>query len=432
MRVTVSTQIGDFHTLDVSMTLSLADFLALVAGELGNNTSPEQLTLSKDGRPFAKTQQQETLQAVGIRNDDLLLVTVAQGNPTATGGTGGFGTATAAAAAAAGPASERYEQLRREIMGNNELMQQLRRMNPQLVDAAVNNPQLFAETMARIERHRQAEQEQMRLDMSDPFDVEAQRRIEEAIRAQQVAENFEAAVEHNPESFGRVIMLYIDVEINKVPVKAFVDSGAQATIMSPDLADKCGLSRLIDKRFAGVAHGVGTAKILGRVHAAEMKMSPSLYLMCSFTVMEGKGVDLLFGLDMLKRHQAIIDLEKNVLRIQGAEIRFLSEHELPDKARDFENTPEEVTAAGSSSQAEASSSSNAPLQPPSAPAAATPPSSSLSSSSSSTAPAQPPSATAVNEDHVQQLMALGVGRAEALQALKLADGNVDLAAGMLF
>lgn len=36
---------------------------------------------------------------------------------------------------------------------------------------------------------------------------------------------------------------------------------------------------------------------------------------------------------MLKRHQACIDLEKDCLRIQGREVRFLSEHELPDKAR---------------------------------------------------------------------------------------------------
>lgn len=38
----------------------------------------------------------------------------------------------------------------------------------------------------------------------DPFDIEAQKRIEDAIRQENIAANLEAAMEYNPESFARV------------------------------------------------------------------------------------------------------------------------------------------------------------------------------------------------------------------------------------
>jgi DNA damage-inducible protein 1 len=54
------------------------------------------------------------------------------------------------------------------------------------------------------ELQRQAEIERLN---NDPFDVEAQQKIEELIRQEAVLENMQYALEWSPESFGRVTML---------------------------------------------------------------------------------------------------------------------------------------------------------------------------------------------------------------------------------
>lgn len=232
-------------------------------------------------------------------------------------------------------------------------------------------------------------------------------------------------------------MLYVDIEVNGHKVKALVDSGAQATIMSPQCAEACNIMRLVDKRFAGIAKGVGTATIVGRVHSAQIKIG-SLFLPCSFTVMEGKNVELLLGLDMLKRHQASIDLAKDKLIIQGVEIPFLGEAEIP---KDFEEALEEeptvkgpggttiggrsgaISQPGPSSSGGAGPSSSAP------PAAATP-------SAAAAAPAPAPAAASgqsqFSDESIERLVQLGFPRDAAIRALEATGGNLDFAASLLF
>ena len=98
--------------------------------------------------------------------------------------------------------------------------------------------------------------------------------------------NYQQAMEEAPEMvIGQVFMLYCNIEVNGVAVKAFVDSGAQMTIVSAACARRCGLMRLMDTRFTGMAQGVGTQRILGRVHALSIKLGGA-HLPCSFSVLE--------------------------------------------------------------------------------------------------------------------------------------------------
>ena len=158
--------------------------------------------------------------------------------------------------------------------------------------------------------------------------------MEEEIQKENVEQLRQTAVEHMPETFASVFMLYVNVVVNGIPLKAFVDSGAQMTIMSAACAERCGMLRLCDTRFAGMAVGVGTQKILGRVHMYQLQIGEH-HLPTSFSILEKQDMDMIIGLDMLKRHRCCIDLDKGVLRIgtTGVETTFLSESELPASAR---------------------------------------------------------------------------------------------------
>lgn len=87
----------------------------------------------------------------------------------------------------------------------------LSKVNPELANAARSDPTTFA-SLLHTTRERQysadlARQNEIERLNADPFDIEAQRRIEEAIKQQAIFENMEHALEYSPESFGRVTML---------------------------------------------------------------------------------------------------------------------------------------------------------------------------------------------------------------------------------
>ena len=321
------------------------------------------------------------------------------------------------------------------------------------LNTILNDPSLFARKWQDLEQRRRQEMnrlaaEEARLD-SD-VNEENQKEIMRRIQQEQIRADLEKVLEDNPEMLGSVTMLYISVEVNGRPVKAFVDSGAQTTILSPACAEACGIMHLIDDRFAGIARGVGTARILGRIHKAMLKIgSPDTGyddVPCSFTVMEGKGVDMLLGLDMLKRYQADISLRQNSLVFpNGVKIPFLPEHEIPkDKWDDAgpESSSTATTGAKGTSPIGGSGSTAAPSNfqgsghtlgsgPTSTPATA----SSTSQQPSQRQTQQRPTQTSnpqFPQQHIDTLVGMGASPQQAVELLRQSRGNVEIAASLLF
>lgn len=118
------------------------------------------------------------------------------------------------------------------------------------------------------------------------------------------------------------------------PIAAYVDTGAQVTVISASAARKAKILHLMDRRYAGRATGVGHCTVLGRIPAGcvhfvlgresttgsgeddeydEEDESNHLIQVDgpALTVLEGtvtQGVDMLLGLDVLQDWEATIQM----------------------------------------------------------------------------------------------------------------------------
>ncbi|KAL0087120.1 hypothetical protein F4703DRAFT_1550249 [Phycomyces blakesleeanus] len=219
MRIVVTTETDEMYHLEIDSQMAIEDLKALLEVESG--ISSGQQSLFYDGQLL--NEAKKTLEEYKVLQDDLLLmrvITRTNNNPSTEG--------------------PNFDVMRQHVLRDPRLLQQLANTNPELARAALNDPARFSAMVQQIEQsRRQAESQRAHLTAGsdDPFDIEAQKRIEDAIRQENIAANLEAAMEYNPESFARVTRLYINVEINGCKLVALVDSGAQSTVTQRLLSD---------------------------------------------------------------------------------------------------------------------------------------------------------------------------------------------------
>jgi len=235
------------------------------------------------------------------------------------------------------------KETKEKYLTNKRDLDALFKKNPTLAEAIKNGNDKVVEQYIR-NRMKEIEQEEMKRKMeymkllsSDPNDPNVQKKIEEIIKQKNINQNLKYAEEYLPETLFAVHMLFIHLEINKKKVIALVDTGAQSTIMSKELVEKCNLMNLVDTRYSGIAQGVGTSKIIGTIHAAQLKIDDK-FLMCKITVIENPTIGFIFGLDNMRTYRCNIDLGKNALIFPDANIKaeFLSDGELAKIREDEE------------------------------------------------------------------------------------------------
>ncbi|XP_039280837.1 protein DDI1 homolog 2 isoform X2 [Nilaparvata lugens] len=467
MKVTVSTLNDDIFVLDVSEDLELENFKAFCEIESGF-PAPE-IVIVHNGKPLID--DKISIKTHGVRDGDVVILqhmstSSSQANfsapdngplvgldfsaiqipgqsPAGGGGRGGGASSSGGGGASSGsPLSSQWSQVndpahvRDLFLANPDQYALLKQNNPLLADAlASGRLEDFAAMLQQQMAERERRQEQrLRMMNAHPFDTEAQRLIADEIKRKNIEANMEAAMEYNPETFGTVVMLYINCKVNGHKVKAFVDSGAQTTIMSAACAERVNIMRLVDTRWSGYAKGVGVQRILGRVHMVQVQIEND-FLTTSFSVLKEQPMDMLLGLDMLKRHQCSIDLERNVLRIgtTGTTTQFLGEQDLPECARLSTIANEDELLASSANQDELLQQAIKDSISTSAGAGATPSTSGPSANVNRLDPANSilPS-DKFTETEVKELISLGFTREQVISELRRFNGDKKQATAALF
>ena len=123
-----------------------------------------------------------------------------------------------------------------------------------------------------------------------------------------------------------------------VCVEMMVDTGADASVISWGLAQQLHLDTQLDRSQRGIAAGVGTAPILGKLHNVVATVGAGhVEFYMDFLVLDvpeaNTGKLLILGMDQLRKYQCLLDLQRNVLIFgggtDGVEVPMLPAEQVP-------------------------------------------------------------------------------------------------------
>lgn len=140
-------------------------------------------------------------------------------------------------------------------------------------------------------------------------------------RQLKIYDNIKKARDFIPETYFKSPSIFITGKINGHSVKFLIDTGAQMSVISKDIAFACNLDEIIDEAYCGKIMGVGNDTIMGRVHYVEVMFDWGI-LPCGFTVCKNPNLVPIIGIDILNSHGVIIDFKNKSLQIGNNKINW--------------------------------------------------------------------------------------------------------------
>jgi len=122
-----------------------------------------------------------------------------------------------------------------------------------------------------------------------------------------------------PSISGPPHMCMVPCLIGNVTVEMLVDTGAQSSVVSMPVVRQLGLSNRLDRRFMGVAAGVGRARIIGTIQNVVCAFGNGhVEFLMDFMVLDISDPLVLLGLDQMRKYKCLVDLEREALVFGGA------------------------------------------------------------------------------------------------------------------
>lgn len=135
---------------------------------------------------------------------------------------------------------------------------------------------------------------------------------------------YEMAMNTIPEMLIPINMIILNGELNELPVKILLDTGASSSVIFNHAIKRLSLSELIDTESSAELRGIGTEKSLGQIWYTELKLNGNIYpisLIASTTQI--KEFDMILGINFLQSYGAVLNFKTRTLTLNDKyEIKF--------------------------------------------------------------------------------------------------------------